>query len=129
MNETCFEPLRLETSTGPQLGLEIRGCGRRRKSSVKKRRQIVEVKRDNMSQGELGSNLRKDRRFSFSLYVFQDIFYCCYIIYRINWHISPPFAISPPKLKVHCPALTKFVWRTDHLHSKSLWYKRSKSVV
>jgi hypothetical protein len=25
----------------------------------------------------------------------------------------------PPKRKVNCPALIKFVWRTDHLHSKS----------
>ena len=33
--------------------------------------------------------------------------------YRMYWHIRPPL------VEGRSPALTKFVWRTDHLYSKS----------
>lgn len=50
-----------------RLRREISGCERRgRKGSVQKRRQIVEVKHNNMSRVELESDLRKARRFSLS---------------------------------------------------------------
>jgi hypothetical protein len=41
---------------------------------------------------------------------------------RINWHVSP-FNISLLLAEDHCRLLTKFVWPTNHLYSKSLCSK------
>jgi hypothetical protein len=45
------------------------------------------------------------------------------LAYKPPLRYKPPRLISPPPAEGRCPALTKFVWRTDHLHSKSLCYK------
>jgi hypothetical protein len=45
------------------------------------------------------------------------------LVYKSPLRYKSPWFISPPLAEGRCPALTKFVWRTDHLHSKSLCYK------
>jgi hypothetical protein len=41
------------------------------------------------------------------------------LAYKPPLQYKSPWFISPPPGEGRCPALTKFVWRTDHLHSKS----------
>jgi hypothetical protein len=45
------------------------------------------------------------------------------LVYKSPLRYKSPWFISPPLAEGRCTALTKFVWRTDHLNSKSLCYK------